>query len=103
MGGLSGLGYRPGACLACGLMTDALEQLRENRPALEEWLEGLAKARAVMAELVVDAWSEGATLREVAAVSGYSHQRVHQIVRTAARDTARTLAPQTSVGGAEVA
>jgi hypothetical protein len=66
-------------------MGDALEQLRENRPALEEWSEGLARARAVMADQVVQAWLEGASLREVALASGYSHQRVHQIVRSASR------------------
>lgn len=66
-----------------GGMANALERLSESRPAAEKWAAGAAHARGVMAELVVDAWLEGGSYRQIAAASGYSHQRVHQIVRAA--------------------
>jgi len=61
----------------------SLQALSAFRPTLEKWAAGHAKARSDMTDLMGEALMEGATLRQVATASGYSHQRVHQILQAA--------------------
>lgn len=60
--------------------SNAIEDAKKARAALEDHLDAVERAKATYHDAVRAAWAAGVPLRAIADELGLSHQRVHQMV-----------------------